>query len=355
MLERGHAVKHGVTVFGGGGKNSFWIPVMGRTEEGGLEAATTWQVRRSEFDSMLLDAALDAGADLMTGEATEPIVEGDAVTGVRVRTASGETIDVKSDVLIDASGRKTWLANAGVVGPKIRDKYDSQIAVFSHVRGALRDPGESSGNTLILYEKLLHWAWFIPLDDEVVSIGVVTPVKHYRATKESKEEFFLREIQEMNPELTRRLDDIELVEVVRTASNYSYFVDRFTGPGYVCVGDSHRFIDPIFSFGLYLTIADAEMAGGAIAAYLEGNGERREDALRAYEDRSNLGLGVLQDLIDSFWSNPLAFGYLAHFTDHRDGMIDFFAGRIYPEEPTPTQLAMRRIIEVHEEEIERQT
>jgi hypothetical protein len=35
-----------------------WIPVMGRIEEGHLEAATTWRVRRSEFDSMLLDAAL---------------------------------------------------------------------------------------------------------------------------------------------------------------------------------------------------------------------------------------------------------------------------------------------------------
>ncbi|MGH8935581.1 MAG: NAD(P)/FAD-dependent oxidoreductase [Acidimicrobiia bacterium] len=344
MIRRGHAIKHGVTVFGTGGSNSFWVPVMRRTDQGELEPATTWQVRRSEFDSMLLATARAEGVELIRGEANEPIVGTDgSVKGVHVTTSSGSSVDVLSDALLDATGRKTWLARTGLIGPKRRDKYDRQIAVFSHLKGAVREPGEASGNTIIFYQKLLHWAWFIPLDDEVVSVGVVTPTNYFRDRQEDKEAFFLRELRELNPELAKRVEDVEMVEEVRTASNYSYFVDEFTGPGYLCVGDSHRFIDPIFSFGLYLTISDAEMAVRAIGAYLDG----AERALLDYQDRSNNGLGVVQDLIDAFWSNPLAFGYVTHFTQHREGIIDIFAGRIYGDEPLPAQLALRRIVQAH--------
>jgi flavin-dependent dehydrogenase len=344
MIRRRHAIKHGVTVYGTEGRNSFWVPVMRRTDRDELEPTTTWQVRRGEFDSMLLEAARAEGVELIRGEAKEPLVGSDgSVEGVRITTSSGRSVDILSDALLDATGRKTWLAGTGVIGPKRRDKYDRQIAVFSHLKGAVRDPGEASGNTIIFYKKLLHWAWFIPLDDDVVSVGVVTPTSYFRECREDKEAFFLRELRELNPELAKRVDDVEMVEDVRTASNYSYFVDEFTGPGYLCVGDSHRFIDPIFSFGLYLTISDAEMAARAIGDYLDG----AETALSEYQDRSNSGLGVVQDLIDGFWSNPLAFGYVTHFTEHREGIIDIFAGRIYRDQPSPAQLVLRRIVGAH--------
>ena len=48
----GQPVKRGVKVFGPEGRNSFYVPVMARTEER-LMDATTWQVRRSDFDHML--------------------------------------------------------------------------------------------------------------------------------------------------------------------------------------------------------------------------------------------------------------------------------------------------------------
>jgi len=77
--------------------------------------------------------------------------------------------------MIDASGQGTFLANRGVIGPKDRGNYDKQLAVFSQVTGAIRDEGDVRDNTLIFYQKKNHWAWFIPLDKDVVSIGVVTP------------------------------------------------------------------------------------------------------------------------------------------------------------------------------------
>gem|GEM_PF-3161100 len=43
---------------------------------------------------------------------------------MRVRTAGGTVENVLSQVLVDASGQSTFLANAGILGEKIRGNYD---------------------------------------------------------------------------------------------------------------------------------------------------------------------------------------------------------------------------------------
>jgi 2-polyprenyl-6-methoxyphenol hydroxylase-like FAD-dependent oxidoreductase len=59
MLKRKFPVKRGLTVYGTGGKNAWYIPVMGRDDEWKLFPQTTWQVRRSEFDKLMLDTAVE--------------------------------------------------------------------------------------------------------------------------------------------------------------------------------------------------------------------------------------------------------------------------------------------------------
>jgi hypothetical protein len=43
---------------------------------------------------------------------------------------------------------------------------------------------------------------------------------------------------------------------IHVIPNYSYQVKAFCGKGFMCLGDAHRFIDPIFSFGLTVTMRD---------------------------------------------------------------------------------------------------
>ncbi len=72
--DRGGApVKHGVVVFGTRGNADWWVPVIARRE--GLHDRVTWQVRRSIFDRMMLDAALGRAPSSIAGRATDPIVE----------------------------------------------------------------------------------------------------------------------------------------------------------------------------------------------------------------------------------------------------------------------------------------
>lgn len=297
-------------------------------ENGPQRDATTWQARRSDFDKLLMDTALSRGVEVIEGEATAVLKDGDRVTGVRCRTRDGSTIELQSEVLVDASGQGTFLANKGVIGPRDRGNYDRQVAIFSQVLGAIRDEGEKRDDTLIFYQKKNHWAWFIPIDKEVVSIGVVTPSEYFISQKKSKLDFMRDETQTLNPELTWRLRDVKFVEEGRGASNYSYYIEKFTGKGFLCVGDSHRFIDPIFSLGLLFATKEAEYSAGAISRYLAGNGRDAENPFAAYERYVDRAQDIIQTMLDCFWEFPLPFQRFAHWT-HREEIIDLFAGRIY--------------------------
>ncbi|MCB8978389.1 MAG: FAD-dependent monooxygenase [Ardenticatenaceae bacterium] len=341
MLQRRHPVKQGVNVYGPGGKNTFWVPVMRREDDGELIATTTWQVRRSEFDQMLLDGAKERGIPVLQGQALEPIYDEDrTVRGVRVKLNDGEIKEIECDVLVDASGPSTFLNKAGLTSKKERGNYDNQVAVFSHVKGALRDEVD---NTLIFYRQKNHWGWFIPLDDDVVSIGIVAPSEYFAEKQESKQDYFLREIQELNPQLTKRVKDVTLAEDVRAVSNYSYEIKDFTGKGYLCIGDSHRFVDPIFSFGLHFAVSEARLASCAIATYLSGESEDQENPFAAFQETSTYGQDAIQSLVDCFWQHPFAFAVFAH-SRYKEDVIDLFAGRIYADKPSRGLIAMRNMV-----------
>ncbi len=342
MAKFPHPIKWGTRVYGPKGESPFRVPVMARSADGELFANSTWQVRRSDFDAMLLDAARDRGVNFVQGEVVEALRAGDAVTGVRVRTADGVEETLHASVVIDASGQSTFLARVGMIGPKERGNYDNQVAIFSQVVGAIRDDGPEGADTLIFYQKKHHWAWFIPLDDESVSIGVVVPSDYFASRGESKRDFLLREIRELNPELSRRIPELKLTEEVRAISNYSYHVTNFTGKGYLCIGDAHRFIDPVFSFGLFFAMKEAELAAAAVADYLRGGGAELPNPFAAFEAMCNHGMDTIQELIDAFWNQPLAFAVFVH-SRHTDDCIDMFAGRVYMDKPSRGLQAFRKL------------
>jgi flavin-dependent dehydrogenase len=338
MIRERHPVKHGVVVSGARGNPDWWIPMMRRNPDLTADFNPTWSVRRSTFDTMLLGAATSKGADRLDGRAMTPIVDDDGrVGGVEVQTNDGGTVRVEAEITLDCSGQATFLANKRVTGPKYLGSYDKQIAIFSHIKNFVRDQDtdqadKKSTNTHIFYTSKYHWAWGIPLDSEVTSLGIVVPAAYFRGKKESKHDFFVRELRELNPGLARRVEEAELVEDVHVIPNYSFQVRKFAGPGFICVGDSHRFVDPIFSFGLYVAIQEAGFAADAAVDYLGGKGRDEENPFQDYMIRAEKGIDVLEDMIDTFWENSLAFAYMVH-KRYREPMIDVFSGRIYEGMP----------------------
>jgi flavin-dependent dehydrogenase len=346
MLRRKYPLKKGVKVYGATGETSWWIPVTARDENWGLKDSFAWQVRRSDFDKMMLDEAVQRGATLLQAKVTRPLLKKDGgVGGVQVRMPDGEVVDIETELLLDVSGQATFLANHGVTGPKYLGSYDKQIAFFSQVIDTVRDDGGSReddpDNTVIFYQQKYHWSWFIPIEGNVVSVGVVAPAAYFIDKKESRKEFLKRELHELNPVIQRYIPDIKMVDEVRVIPNYSFQVRRFTGKGYICIGDAHRFIDPIFSFGLTVTMWEARFAAPIIKEYLGGKNRNDPRPFAEYEKFCERGADVLEDMIDFFWEFPYGFAKYVHF-DYKDQMTDIFAGRIYERLPATALRAFQK-------------
>lgn len=349
MYKRRFPTKQGAKIYGQSTSGTWFVPVTGRDDNWQLLDCDTWQVRRSEFDKMLLDEAVARGASVMRGNAIDPIMKDDgSVGGLRVRASDGGVEEIHSEVLLDCSGQATWLANLGAVtGPKYLGAYDKQIAIFSQVIGTNRDHGETReahrDNTLIFYQKKYHWAWFIPLDENVVSVGVVVPAAYFLAKKETKVDFLRRELHDLHPELKRRIPEIKLLDDVHVIPNYSYQVKGFCGKGFLCIGDAHRFIDPIFSFGMTVSMSEGQFAAPAVRAYLEGAHRDRPNPFAQHQLFCEQGIDVLEDVIDSFWEHPLDFA-LCVYRRYREQITDIFAGRIYERQPFPALHFFRKLL-----------
>ena len=344
-----YPVKYGVNVFNPNGV-PFWVEVKARCpESNALIPTSTWSVMRSSFDKILLDAACERGAQLMDCEAVAPIQKNGRIIGLQIRTGAGALENLFCDVLVDCSGQATFLANRGITGPKVKGNYNNQIGIFSQIEDMILDSGsgrsKAPGNTLIFYKQRDHWAWTIPIADNLISIGVVAPAAYFKKQGLSKTDYLRKEMMALNPELTRRITNTSFVEEVRSVTSYSYSTTDYAGKGFICVGDSHEFTDPIFSFGVFLAMKEAEFAAEAIVKHLaEGNGAA-ENPFADYTAVTTEGQAAIRDVIDTFWEYPLVFTRMASGAA-QDDITDLFAGRIYGEavRRNASRAAMRRLL-----------
>ena len=88
-------VKHGVVVYGSNAATTWYVKVSSRDENWKLYDNVTWQVRRSEFDKMMLEEAVARGAKLLRGTAIKALKGDDGVlSGIRIRHLAGSEEDI---------------------------------------------------------------------------------------------------------------------------------------------------------------------------------------------------------------------------------------------------------------------
>ena len=139
--------------------------------------AQTWQVLRSEFDLLLLNNAREKGATVKEETAVKELVkDGDRVVGVRALAKAGNLIEYRAPMTLDCSGREAFSAvrhNWRVGDPELH-----KVAVWTYYKAAKRDPGIDEGTTTVAFVPEKGWFWFIPLHNDVVSVGVVAEGKY---------------------------------------------------------------------------------------------------------------------------------------------------------------------------------
>ncbi|MBK5259506.1 MAG: tryptophan 7-halogenase [Thermoanaerobaculia bacterium] len=254
------------------------------------EHQRSFQVRRSEFDHLLLRNAAASGVDVR---------EETPVTSVRlenescfVRVASGEEIEAR--FVIDGSG------HASLLGSRTGKKSDiaslKKIAVFAHYRGVEKPKGRDAGNTTIVVIRD-GWFWLIPVTGELMSVGLVVDRDHFVNCGLSAEELLERSIA-ATPFVAERMKSAGRVTQVYSRKDFSYRVRDLVGKRFALIGDAAGFLDPIFSTGVYMAMKSADIAADAVEARLRKGSMR---GLERYERDMTRALGRYFHFISNFY------------------------------------------------------
>jgi flavin-dependent dehydrogenase len=259
----------------------------------------TFQVERAKFDSLLLDTAREAGAEVRMGTTARSGGVEDGVHHIRLETADGLQT-VTSRWVFDASGRDQ-LFHSGTKRPLDPSPFPRRVAIYNHFRGVARSAGRSGGDTLAIRLKN-GWFWLIPIDAERTSVGLVTTVEAMRESRLPPGELFARAIA-ASVTLRGLFAGSEPVGPFRVTSDYSYFHRELSRDRLVLVGDAAGFFDPIFSSGVYMSMLSAKLA---VAMMVRADAENRgltSAESRRYADTVKGHAGVFQKLIAVYYNN----------------------------------------------------
>lgn len=271
------------------------------------ECARTWQVRCDLFDQMLLDNAVGLGAQVLMETNAKTLLRGeDSVEGVQAVTKSGQTIELRAPMTIDASGRDLFAVSQ--TDWRVADPALKKIAIWTYYRGAKRDCGIDEGTTTVAYVPEKGWFWFIPLPKDMVSVGIVAERDYlYRGERDPKA-IFEREVSGQ-PWIRERLASGERVSDFQVTGDYSYRAQYCATNGLVLVGDAFAFLDPVFSSGVLLALQSGVMAGEAVDEALKV-GDFSASRFSAYSDRLCHGIEAMRQLVFAFYDTAFSFGQL---------------------------------------------
>jgi len=255
-----------------------------------------YQVERAEFDQMLLDNALKAGARVwMPWTVREVLYEGDTAVGLRAQASDdGRALTVRCKVVADCSGRAAFIGSRQKLKQEVA--FDTRTAFYSHFEGVARESGEREGDIQIV--AFPHgWFWMIPFKGDTTSVGMVVTDGYLKLRnqiaagrpqergvgwhdesnaavagyEEGVNDAFLRKTIEDTAYVAGRMKTARQKFPVRSIPNFSYIMDRYAGNGYVMVGDAGAFLDPVFSSGVFLTMKSAQLVARDILRAIAEN------------------------------------------------------------------------------------
>ncbi|OJJ68851.1 hypothetical protein ASPBRDRAFT_132455 [Aspergillus brasiliensis CBS 101740] len=253
-----------------------------------------WNVLRSEADEILFRHAEQSGATVFDGvkvqalnfaptnSNTDTDQQGQdqnlgrrPISATWSRKKDGSTGTIHFEYLVDASGRAGLMSNR-YMKTRVHNKQLQSMALWGYWRGAgTYGPGEGDPFSEAVTDGS-GWAWFIPLHDGTVSVGVTLKQDRVAEKKraygsESSKEFYLACLQD-TPGIARLLSGAELVSSqIKAAADWSYSANAYAHPFARVAGDAGCFIDPLFSSGVHLAMTGGLSAAVTICASLRGD------------------------------------------------------------------------------------
>jgi flavin-dependent dehydrogenase len=250
----------------------------------------SYQVRRSDFDKLLLDHAREQGATVYEETTVnEVIFNGQRPVAVDWSRPDGNTGRTSFDYLVDASGLTGLVAKRYLKNRQVQEAF-ANVAIGGYWTGAA--PYQDMGGTMhpgaFSMEALADssgWTWAIPLHDGTLSVGVVVHRDTYRKWKEQfgSPDGIYKHGLSLCPDILLLLENATFQGELREWQDYSYVADTFSGQNLRLVGDAAAFIDPLFSSGVHLALLGGLSAATTIRAV--DRGEIDEAGAGHFHDR----------------------------------------------------------------------
>lgn len=294
------------------------------------ESSQTWQIGRTEFDSMMLQNARDQGVEVNQGvRVLDVLFNGDRAVGVLLKDSDGKRKELFADVIVDASGQSSMIINKF----KLRepDPTLNKGAIWTYYEDAFRDEGENEGATIVLsLKKSNGWFWYIPLHNNKVSVGVVADFDYLFKGRQDHATTFQEELENC-PVVKERIAMGKQVAVTRATKDYTYRAKQATGNGWVLVGDALGFLDPLYSSGILLALKSGELAADAIVEGLQKN-DTSQEQLGIWSQDYFKGMERMRRLVVEFY-NGFNFGdFIRRFPHHKGNVTDLLIGDLFKDE-----------------------
>jgi len=208
-----------------------------------------------------------------------------------------------------------------------------EAAVWTYWKGAQRDTGRDEGATMVLQTvNKKGWFWYIPLHDDIVSVGVVAGYDYLFQNRSSKEleAIYFEEVAKA-PGVQPRIKNAQRCDIFRAQKEYSYRATRAAGNGWVLVGDAFGFLDPLYSSGVLLALTSASMAADSIHEGI-ARGDTSARQLRKWEPEFVQGMERMRRLVCEFYDG-FSFGrFVRKHPDLKGFLTDVLIGDVFTDD-----------------------
>jgi FADH2 O2-dependent halogenase len=306
----------------------------------------TYHVDRARFDAELLKHASDLGVKVIEGANVLRMTqdENGRATGIRVRILDLE-MDFTAKYVVDASGRR------GLIGKQLglheKDKQFDQMAIYSWFKN-VDAPSEETAEYIHVHFLPIErgWVWQIPIYEDITSVGVVVEKSVFKEAGKDYESFF-NDVVQLSNNTKHILKDAERIRDFYIEADYSYRMKRFTGDGWLMIGDAARFVDPIFSSGVSVAVNSAKFAFDALDVALKGGDEKA--AIQAYDDKVSKGVQIWYEWITIYYRLQALFTRLGQDPENKKQMQQLLQGDVYDRDAVDVLDKMKALVKAVEE------
>jgi len=264
----------------------------------GQNWGSSFEVKREEFDKLLIDDAQTKGCDVEYE--AEVITYDEKENIITVKNLDGDEKKYKAKKVLDASGYGRVLPR--LLNLEAESSLALRRAVFARVDNDVRPTDETNG--YIIISVVGHndaWIWNIPFSDGTTSVGIVCTEEYFESFGMSDEEFWEHTIYAYPPTAQRYKNSKRTVGV-GSIVGYSSAVTKLFSQNYILTGNASEFLDPVFSSGVTLALESGSKAAELVARELKGEAV---DYQVEYEDYMMMGINVFRDYVDAWYDGTL--------------------------------------------------